>query len=341
MRELFAAVDLHSNNGYLAVSDGEDRVLYERRLPNKLSLYLEKLEPFQDRITSVAVESTYNWYWLVDGLIDEGYRVDLVNTTAVKQYDGLKHTNDRHDALHLNHLNRLGILPTGHVIPREMRAIRDLARKRMQLVQTRTRMILSSQNIQQRTLGARMTTNQIKTHDRDSIAAMVSDSNVAMALGSTQAIIISLSDEIRKIEKELLRQVRPTEQWKNLRTVWGVGDVLATVILLETGPITRFKEPGNYASYCRCVDSDRQSNGKSKGEGNVKNGNAFLSWAFVEAANYAQRNYAPANRWYQKKLATVNGKTVVARVALAHKLARATFFVLRDGVVFKPEMLFR
>ena len=303
-------------------------------------MILEKLEPFRERIVSIAVESTFNWYWLVDGLMDTGYQVDLVNTCAVKQYEGLKHSDDRHDAIHLAHLKRLGILPTGYIYPREQRGVRDLVRKRMQLVQHRTSFILSTQNIQHRTLGARMTTNEIKTQNRESIATAVSDPYVAMALGSTQAIIIALSEEVCQIEKEVLGLIRLTDEWQGLNTVWGIGKILATTIMLETGPIERFATVGDYASYCRCVKSERLSNGKKKGEGNAKNGNKYLAWAFIEAAQFAIRGYPIARRWYQRKLAKVH-KTVIARKALAHKLARASFYVVRDGVPFKPEMLFR
>lgn len=106
-----------------------------------------------------AVESTFNWYWLVDGLQEAGYDVRLVNTAAVKQYDGLKHSGDFSDARHLAHLLRLGILPTGYIYPREARAVRDLLRKRSQLVRQRTTQILSMQNLLARNLGQQVSGN--------------------------------------------------------------------------------------------------------------------------------------------------------------------------------------
>ena len=106
--------------------------------------------------------STYNWYWLIDGLQDAGFQVHLANTSAIKQYEGLKHSGDETDAQHLAHLLRLGILPTGTILPREHRAVRDLARKRMQLVQSCTAQVLAVENIMARQLGGRMTSNQIK-----------------------------------------------------------------------------------------------------------------------------------------------------------------------------------
>ena len=129
---LFCGIDLHSNNCFVVISDDDDRVLYSRRLPNNLTEICSALSPYQTELFGVVVESTYNWYWLVDGLIDAGYSLHLANTTAIKQYDGLKHRGDESDARHLAHILRLGLLPEGHIMPRPMRAVRDLARKRSQ-----------------------------------------------------------------------------------------------------------------------------------------------------------------------------------------------------------------
>ena len=117
-----------------------------------------------------------------------------------------------------------------------------------------------------------------------------------------------------------------------LASVPGIGRILATIILLETGPIDRFAAVGNFASYARCVDSQRLSNGKKKGEGNTRNGNKYLAWAFVEAANFALRFCPEAKRFYERKKARTN--TVVAIKALAHKLARACFHILKERKPF-------
>jgi len=131
---LYAAIDLHSNNGVLSVIDEQDQVVFERRLPNSLEQVLQALAPFLKALKALAVESTYNWYWLVDGLMDAGVDVRLVNTAAIPQYAGLKHGNDHIDARHLAHLLRLNLLPEGYIYPREQRAVRDLLRRRFLLV---------------------------------------------------------------------------------------------------------------------------------------------------------------------------------------------------------------
>jgi len=119
--KLYGGIDLHSNNSVLVLIDEEDRVIYEKRLRNDLALILRELASYRKKLTGLVVESTYNWYWLVDGLMEAGYGVHLANTAAIQQYEGLKHSDDQHDAFWLAHLMRLGILPTGYIYPKEER----------------------------------------------------------------------------------------------------------------------------------------------------------------------------------------------------------------------------
>ncbi len=162
---LYCGIDLHSNNHVAVVIDEEDRRIVEKRLPNNLQATLDLLAPYRDRLVSIAVESTFNWYWLVDGLMDAGYEVKLANTAAIRQYEGLKHTEDRYDAFFLAHLLRLGILPTGHIYPREGRAVRDLMRRRLQLVHTASRQLISAQSEIWRSTGVRVSSNQLRRPD--------------------------------------------------------------------------------------------------------------------------------------------------------------------------------
>jgi transposase len=335
---LYGAIDLHSNNGVLSILDATDRVVYERRLKNNLAEVLRALDPYRMRLPVIAVESTFNWYWLADGLMEAGYDVQLVNTTAVQQYEGLKHTDDRHDARHLAHLQRLGILPTGYIMPKEHRATRDLLRKRLFLVRQRTANILSLENLKQRNEGVRISVNDLRSMTVELLTRGENNAHRSMALRTTLEVIIALGEQIEKLEKEVLRTVRPCATWQRLETIWGVGRVLGMTIYLETGPIDRFPTPGDYASYCRCVPSQRLSNGKLKGKGNDKCGNRYLAWAWVEAANYAIRFYPEARRFYDRKRAKTNN--VLARKALAHKLARAGWHVMQRQVPFDPKRVF-
>jgi transposase len=307
-------------------------------LKNRLSEDIAALEPHRERIVAVAVESTFNWYWLVDGLAEAGYETRLVNTAAVKQYDGLKHTDDSHDARLLAQLMRLGILPVGYIMPKEHRALRDLLRKRLQLVQQRTANILSLENLKQRNEGVHLTVNDLRSMDVESLTKNESNPHRAMALGTTLEVIMSLGAQIAKLESAILASVKSNEDWQRLQTIWGVGKILAMTIHLETGPVERFASPGDYASYCRCVKATRLSNGKSKGTGNTRCGNRYLAWAWMEASNYAIRFYPQAKRFYERKTARTN--TIVARKALAHKLARAGWHVMHARAKFDPARVF-
>jgi len=116
--EAYAGIDLHASNNYTAVIDGHDKRLYGRRQPNRLDVVLDALDPFKKDLKGVVVESTFNWYWLVDGLMENGYKVHLANPSAIKQYEGLKHTDDKWDAFWLAHMLRLDILPEGYIYPK-------------------------------------------------------------------------------------------------------------------------------------------------------------------------------------------------------------------------------
>jgi transposase len=329
---MYSGIDLHSNNCVVVVIDDADRVVAQKRLPNDIAKIIGLLTPWKCELSGVVVESTYNWYWLVDGLQDAGFHVHLANTVAIKQYDGLKHSGDETDARHLAHLLRLGILPTGTILPREQRAVRDLGRKRMQLTRSRTTHILAVENIMARQLGARMTSHQVKRLNADAVDQLPLPTDVALAIKTNVAVIATLNAQIRVLEKRLQDNVRPRQEYGFLTSVPGIGQTLGTIILLETGPIDRFASVGNYASYARCVDSVRTSNRKKKGEGNTKNGNKYLAWAFVEAANFARRFCPEARRFYERKKAKRNN--VVAIKALAHKLARACYHILKEGKPF-------
>jgi transposase len=179
---IYGGIDLHSNNSVIVTIDESDRVVGQKRLPNDLTKIVGFLARWKDELAGVAVESTYNWYWLVDGLQDAGFRVYLANTVAIKQYDGLKHSSDETDAQHPAHLLRLGILPTGMILPKEHRAGRDLARKRMQLVRSSTTHVLAVENIMARQLGGRMTSNDIKRLTVEAIDTLPLAADVSLAI---------------------------------------------------------------------------------------------------------------------------------------------------------------
>lgn len=335
---LYCGIDLHSTMSWIVVLDEESRVVEREKVLNDLYRFDELLKPHKANLEEVVVESTYNWYWLVDGLQAQGYKMALANPSKAEPFWGLKYTDDRHDARWLAEQSRLGILPTGYIYPKEQRGIRDLLRKRTRLVRQRSGHLVSLKSEIERQSGERVKTNDLKRWGAEYVEAQSYDFAVALSMKTTTKVMESLDEQIKVIEKVALRKVREHPKYRYLLSVPGVGKVLGWTILYETGPIERFAKVGRYASYCRCVSSQRWSNGKKKGKGNRKNGNEYLGWAFMEAANFAIRYEPLAKQYYQRKLR--RSHRVVALKALAHKLARASYYVMRDGVEFDPSRAF-
>ena len=338
VNSLYAGLDLHKENVFCVIIDQQGQVVYQHRWPTELPAILAALEPYRAQVKAIAVESTFNWYWLVDGLQAAAYPVCLANPSAMAAYDGLKRTNDQTDARWIAELLRLGVLPVGYIYPAAQRPIRDMLRRRMLISRQATQTLLSLQSMvlrqSGRAVGAaalqRWTLVEVRAHFADECSQ------------ATAAALLELLAEQRRIqhalEKQVLGRMKLQEPLQRLLRIPGIGPILGLTIALETGPIQRFASAGNYASYCRAVDSRCESAGKQKGQNNRKNGNRYLAWAYVEAANFLPRFSAPAQGWFARKKARA-GQTVAVK-ALAGKLAKAVFYMLRDHVEFDPNKLF-
>jgi len=266
---LYSAFDLHSNNSYLGIIDENGKRIFKRKLPNEAAMIKLTLIPFKSEIEGIVVESTYNWYWLVDMLAEDGYRVHLANPTKIQQYSGLKYSNDKHDSFWLAEMLRLGILPEGYIYPKESRPIRDLLRKRSHLVRLRTSLITSLQNIITRNGGSNLKVNDIKALTTDRVQRLLEgNDDLALAGKVSKDSIDSLSRQIKAIEK-------------------------------------------------------------------VIEGRIHLS---SEAADHARRYDAEARKFFNRKLKNANA--TIAHNVLAHKLARAAYYIMRDGVDFMPDKAF-
>jgi transposase len=336
---LYVGFDVHSSSSVVGVVVEDGRRLSTKKVHNDPQQVLEVLMPLAGEIVGVVVESTYNWYWIVDCLMDAGYKVHLANPSKIKQYEGLKHMDDRHDAFWLAELLRLQILPVGYIYPKHERPVRDLMRKRGHLVRLRTSLVLGLESIITRNYGIRPRGKDLLAITEDRVTPLIDgDEYICLAAGVSKETIDFLTGKIRAVERAVLGRVRLRAEYRNLTTLPGVGKILALTIMLETGPVSRFIAVGNYVSYCRKVPTVWLSDGKRKGKGNRKNGNKYLSWAFAEAAELARRFDGGARSYYSRKLQRTNA--AVAHSALAHKLASAAYYIMRDGVVFMPERCF-
>lgn len=337
--KLYTAFDLHSNNSYLGICDETGKRVFKKKLANDPEIILDTLNPFRNDIAGIAVESTYNWYWLVDLLMAEGYHVHLANPAEIQKYTGLKYADDQHDAFWLTEMLRLGILPEGYIYPKEDRPVRDLLRKRGHLVRLRTSLIISLQNIISRNNGVKLKAGDIKALKTDRVAPFLEwNEDLALAGKVSKKSIDFLTRQIKEIEAVVEQKLDLREPYDRLQTEPGIGKILGLTVMLETGPISRFAKVGNYVSYCRKVSTKWISNEKKKGKGNKKSGNKYLAWAFSEAAEIARRYDDNARAYFNRKAQQTN--RMVAHNALAHKLARAAYYIMRDGVPFMPEKCF-
>lgn len=336
--KIMVGIDLHSNNALCGLMDETGRRLLHKKLPCDLGAILELLAPHKDDIATIGIESTFNWYWLVDGLQDHGYHVVLANPAAMQPYSGKKHTDDVSDAYFIAELLRLDLLPRAHIPDRRIRPVRDLLRRRLLLVHQRTTLILSFKSLNERTLGQRVPLSRVKAMKAEE-AQLRFTAPADQLLGGEQITLMShLSDSITKLEAHILAAAGKTRAYQRLQELPGIGKILGLTIALETGDVKRFADAGNFASYCRCVRSVRQSNSKKKGENNRKCGNKYLAWAFVEAAHFACRHDEQSRRFYDRKKQQTN--PVIATKALACKLAKAAWHVMAEDAHYDAARVF-
>ena len=180
--------------------------------------------------------------------------------------------------------------------------------------------------------GLRLSADKVKQLEEETLRSYFEEPSLFCAAKAQLDTLHHIMAAIAVVERQIRQDVKANPLHKHLQSVPGIGQVLATTILLETGVIERFASAGCYASYCRCVDSKRESNGKKKGENNRKNGNKYLAWAFMEAANFAIRYNERIGRYYQRKMSKTH--RVVALKTVAHKLAKACFHIMKEGIEF-------
>jgi transposase len=335
--EVCAGVDLHSNNLMIGIVDESGQRLKQQKLGCDLNEVAKFLRPWRARLKSVAVESTYNWYWLVDGLRALSYPVKLANPAQIKQYSGIKHADDKNDAFFLAELQRLNILPTGYIYDPTVRPMRDLLRRRLALVRQRTALMLSFKTLYARTTGGSMSLLRLKSLGVEEAGALYQHPANCLIARLQKEHIDKLRQSIELIEKTVLNSARELPYYAKLLGLPGVGRILAMTISMEVGEISRFKTAGHFASYCRTVDAKRISNKKKKAENNRKCGNRYLAWAFVEAANFAKRHHEHCRRWFDRKAARTS--SIIATKALACKLAKAAWHLMNEATDYEPERM--
>jgi transposase len=339
MSILYGGIDLHSSNSYCGVIDEHDQWVRHRRLRNNLEDVKNFFAEYKNNLAGIVIESTYNGYWLIDGLRENGYKVVLGNPSKMGDYQGLKNQDDETDTRWLAKMLRLGIVPEGYIYPRENRPARDLLRKRMLFISARSKILNSISNQFQTWLCAKIGRNELVELSEEELYQLFREENLCLSAKAGIEIIKTIDLQIKLIERAVYEQIKELPGLGRLRALPGIDKILGMTILLEAGSMDRFATDKNYLSYCRLVESKRKSNNKNKGKGNAKCGNKILRWAYAEAAIHAIR-YPRINAYYQK-LQKKKRPAVKALSIIASKIARISYKLMKDpDFNYQEEKLF-
>ncbi len=335
----YCGIDLHAKNMYVCVMNKKGDILEHRTMENKMDNLLHTLKRYRKDV-AVGVESTYNWYWLADACQRENIPFYLGHAMYMKAIHGAKKKNDSLDAKMITNLLRTNLFPPAYVYPQEMRATRDLLRRRHYYVRLRAgnythiQGVLSQQGIIDipgepfKTKSGRTSIVSAMTHQ------LSHDPDTCESINADMEMVYSLDAIIKKLTKRILTQAKHYDphSLSLILTIPGMGDILALTVLYEIHTIERFASPQKFSSYCRVVKPERISSGKNTGGGNKKIGNPYLKWAFTELVSHAAAGSSRLKKHYEKY--KVNHSQGKARMIMAHKFAVALYYMLKNKQVF-------
>jgi transposase len=329
----YCGIDLHARTMYLCVLTRDGEVVLHRNMKAAPEPFLQAIAPYREDLV-VCVECMFTWYWLADLCAHEGIPFVLGHALYMKAIHGGKAKNDKIDAQKIAVLLRGGMLPQAYVYPAEMRATRDLLRRRMHLMRKRAELLAHIQNTNSQYNLPEIGKKLAYKANRDGVVQRFPDPAVQKSIEVDLALIGHYDQLLRDVELCVLKtaKLHDANTLYLLRTVPGIGEILSLVLLYEIHDIQRFPRVQDFASYCRLVKCAKESAGKRYGTAGTKIGNAYLKWAFSEAAVLFLR----ANPAGQKCLARLEKKHSKGKAltVLAHKLARAVYYMLQRKTAF-------
>jgi transposase len=329
----YCGIDLHARTMYVCILDQAGDTLLHRNMATTPEALLQAIAPYREQIV-VAAECMFTWYWLADLCADHGIPFVLGHALYMKAIHGGKAKNDKIDAQKIAVLLRGGMLPQAYVYPAEMRATRDLLRRRMHLARKRGALLAHVQNTNSQynlpAIGKKLASKA----NRDGVAERFADPAVQKSIEVDLALITYYDELLRDVELTIVKTAKhhDAQTLYLLQTVPGIGKILSLVLLYEIHQIDRFPRVQDFASYCRLVKCARESAGKRSGTSGNKIGNAHLKWAFSEAAVLFLREN-PAAQKLLTKLEKKHSKGKALTI-LAHKLARAVYYMLKRQTAF-------
>ena len=329
----YCGIDLHARMMYVCILDQSGEVLVHRNMKTDPEAFLRAIAPYRPDIV-VAVECMFTWYWLADLCAEEDIPFVLGHALYMKAIHGGKAKNDKIDSQKIAVLLRGGRLPQAYVYPSEMRATRDLLRRRMHLARKRGELLAHVQNTNSQYNLSAIGKNLAYQANRDGVAERFADPAVQKSMEVDLALVSHYDTLLRDVELTLLKTAKQHDAntLYLLQTVPGIGKILSLVLLYEIHHIDRFPRVQDFASYCRLVKCAKESGGKRSGTSGSKIGNAHLKWAFSEAAVLFLRDN-PDGQKFLARLEKKHGKGKALTI-LAHKLARAVYYMLKRKVAF-------
>jgi transposase len=332
----YCGIDLHAKTMYLCILGMDGDILLHKNLRSRPEAFLEAVAPYREDLV-VAVECIFTWYWLADLCRREGIEFVLGHALYMKAIHGGKAKNDKVDAFKIASLVRGGNLPQAYVYPPEMRATRDLLRRRQHLVRRRGNLLAHIQNTHHQYNLPTPSAKVAYRSNRAGVAEAFCDPDVTKSVETDLLLVDHYDGVIRDLELHLEKRAKQhnPQAYYRLRSVPGIGKILAMTLLYEIHDIGRFPRVQDFVSYARLVKCEHSSAGKRLGTGGAKIGNVHLKWAFSEAAVLFLRNN-PAGQKHVRRLAGRHGKAKALSI-LASKLGRSVYWMLSKDRAFDME----
>jgi transposase len=334
--KFYCGIDLHAHTMYRCILNQDGEIVLHRHMKAAPEPFLKVIAPYRNDLV-VCVECMFTWYWLADLCVQEGIPFVLGHALYMKAIHGGKAKNDKIDSQKIAALLRGGMLPQAYVYPAKMRATRDLLRRRIHLMRKRAELLAHVQNTNSQYNLPDIGKKIAYKANRDGVAERFADPAVHKSIEVDLGLITYYDQLLTDLELSIVKSAKQHDAntFYRLRSIPGVGKILALVLLYEIHDIHRFPRVQDFVSYCRLVKSAKESAGKRLGTSGKKIGNAYLKWAFSEAAVLFLRNN-PAG---QKRLARMEKKhgKGKALTILAHRLARAVYYMLKRETVFEME----
>jgi transposase len=329
----YCGIDLHARTMYLCILNQDGEILLHHNMKTSPAMFLKAIAPYREDLV-VAVECIFTWYWLADLCAQEQIPFVLGHALYMKAIHGGKAKNDKIDSQKIAVLLRGGMLPQAYVYPAEMRATRDLLRRRLHLTRKRAALLAHIQNTNSQYNLPEIGKKIAYKANREGVAERFPDPAVHKSVEIDLALIDFYDQVLRDVELTIVQTAKQhdAQTLYRLQSVPGIGKILSLVLLYEIHDITRFPRVQDFVSYCRLVKCAKESAGKRYGISGAKIGNSYLKWAFSEAAVLFLRNN-PAGQKYLARLEKKHGQGKALTV-LAHKLARAVYYMLKRGIAF-------